>query len=269
MNKSTTQLTKKDLMRFSFRYMLSSQALQNYETMQSCGVIYAMGPFLEKWYGDNPELLKEKFRTHFQFFNCQTYFGAAILAASLAIEETKADDASAIASAIKTSLMGPFSGIGDAMFNTLPKVVFAAMSGYAAIQGSALTGFILALVFGPLMILLRWTMIKIGYYQGAAIISERQGQLNNLREAISVLGIMVVGALIAANVKVTTPLAITVGEATQTIQDILDSIFPKLLSVLTVAAVYFGLDIKKMNTMKMVWIMILVALVLAYFGIIK
>lgn len=265
---NTNQLSKKDLSRFSWRYLISSQACQNYETMQSCGVIFAMGPFLERWYGHDPELLKEKFRTHFQFFNCQTYFGGAILAAALAIEETQTEDASAISSAIKTSLMGPFSGIGDAMFNTLPKVVFAAMSGYAAIQGSALTGAILALVFSPILMFVRWNMIKIGYYQGASIISEKQGQLNNLREAISILGIMVVGALIATNVKVMTPFTITVGEATQSIQEILDSIFPKMLSVFTVAAVYFGLDIKKMNTMKMVWIMIVVALILAYFGVI-
>lgn len=263
------KLTKKELWRYSTRYALTSQACQNYETMQSCGVVYAMGPFLEKIYGDRPELLKEKFKTHFQFFNCQTYFGAAICAAALAIEETETDDASALASAIKTSMMGPFSGIGDALFNTLPKVVFAALAAYAAIEGSFITGAILLAVFSPLLIFVRWNIIKIGYYQGAKIISERQEQLNNIREAISILGIIVVGALIATTVKVSTPLAITVGEASQGIQEIFDSIFPKMLPAFAVFAVYKGLDIKKMNTVKMVWLLIIVVMILSFFQIIK
>ena len=173
-----SNLSKKDLAKFSFRYAITAQACQNYETMQSCAVIYSMGPFLEKIYGDDPEVLREKFKAHFQFFNCQTYFGAAITAAALAIEETKSDDATAVATAIKTSLMGPFSGIGDALFNTMPKVVLAALSAYAALEGSFVTGAILLVVFTPLLIYLRQKFIEIGYYQGAKIITEHQDQLN-------------------------------------------------------------------------------------------
>ncbi len=268
MSNTNKVVTKQELFKFQLRYMLTAQACQNYETMQSCAVIYSMGPLLEKIYKDEPELLKEKFKSHFQFFNCQTYFGAAITAAALAVEETKAEDATAIASAIKTSLMGPFAGIGDALFNTLPKVVLAALSAYAAIEGSFITGAILMCITGPALFFVRWSLIKVGYYEGAKFITDRQEQLNNIREVISILGIMVVGALIATTVKVSTPITITVGEASQSIQAILDSIFPKLLSVATVAAVYIGLDIKKMNTIKMVWLMIALTLALSYFKII-
>lgn len=263
------QLSKKDLARFSFRYAMTAQACQSYEAMQALACVYSMGPFLERWYGDDPELLKEKFKTHFQFFNCQCYFGAAITAAALAIEETKAPNASELATSIKTSLMGPFAGIGDALFNTMPKVIFAAMAAYAAIEGSWITGAILVVVFAPMLFFVREFLIRTAYYEGSEIISERQEQLNNIREAISVLGIIVVGAMIASNVKVGTPLAITVGEATQTIQSIFDSILPKLLSVISVALVYFGLKIKGMNTVKMVWVILLVTCVLSYFGILS
>lgn len=263
-----SKLSKKDLAKFSFRYAITAQACQNYETMQSCAVIYSMGPFLEKIYGDNPEVLREKFKAHFQFFNCQTYFGAAITAAALAIEETKSDDATAVATAIKTSLMGPFSGIGDALFNTMPKVVLAALSAYAALEGSFVTGAILLVVFTPLLIYLRQKFIEIGYYQGAKIITEHQDQLNNLREAISVLGIIVIGALIATTVKITTPLNITVGESAQSIQSIIDNIYPSLLPAVATLLVYKGLDIKGMNTVRMVWVIIAVVTVLSVFGII-
>lgn len=265
---SNAKLSKKDLWKFSFRYGITAQACQNYETMQSCAVIYAMGPFLEEIYKDDPELLKEKFKSHFQFFNCQTYFGAAITAAALAIEETKADDATAVATAIKTSLMGPFSGIGDALFNTMPKVILAALSAYAAIEGSFLTGAILLVIFTPILIFLRQKIIEIGYYQGAKIISEHQDQLNNIREAISTLGIIVVGALIATTVKLTTPLSITVGESTQTIQALVDKIFPCLLPAVSTFLIYKGLDLKGMNTVRMVWVIIVVVMLLSVLGII-
>ncbi len=265
---SNERLTKKELWNFSTRYALTAQACQNYETMQSCAVIYSMGPYLEKIYADDPELLKEKFKAHFQFFNCQTYFGAAIIAAALAIEETKSSDATAVASAIKTSLMGPFSGIGDALFNTMPKVILAALSAYAALEGSFMTGAILLVIFTPLLVFLRWKIIELGYYKGAEIITEHQEQLNNVREAISVLGIIVVGALIATTVKVSTPLTITAGESTQSIQDLIDSIFPKLLPAVATFLVYKGLDMKKMNTVRMVWVIIVVVMTLSVLKVI-
>lgn len=260
--------TKKDIWRFHLRYMMMSGACQNYESMQSCGVVYAMGPFLEKLYGYDPELLKEKFRTYFQFFNCQHYFGGAINAAALAIEESGSEGCSEIAAAMKTSMMGPFAGIGDALFNTLPKVVFSALSAYAAIEGSFLTAGLLMLICTPILFFVRWEFVKLGYYQGMKFIGERQDQLNNMRTAISIMGIIVVGAMIATNVTVTTPLVITAGESTLSIQETLDKIIPKLLPALTVLAVYFGFNLKKMNTIRMVWLLIFVSILLSVLGII-
>uniref|UniRef100_UPI002A810492 PTS system mannose/fructose/sorbose family transporter subunit IID n=1 Tax=Dysgonomonas capnocytophagoides TaxID=45254 RepID=UPI002A810492 len=106
------------------------------------------------------------------------------------------------------------------------------------------------------------------YYQGARFISERQNQLNHIREAVSILGIIIVGALIASNVKVTTPLVLAVGDSKKPLQEVFDSILPNLLPVLSVAAVYFGLNLKKLNTVRMVWLMVIVSLLLALCGLI-
>lgn len=263
-----SKLTKKDLWKFSLRYMLCSQGCFNYETMQSPGAVYAIGPAIEKIYDNDEEIIKDKLKQHLQFFNTQTTFGSAILAATLAIEETKAEDSTEMAVAIRTSLMGPFAGIGDALFGTLPRVILAAMSGYAAIEGDMLTGIMTCLVGGFVLFFIRWTLIKVGYYQGARFISERQKQLNHIREAVSILGIIIVGALIASNVKVTTPLVLAVGDSKKPLQEIFDSILPNLLPVLSVAAVYFGLNLKKLNTVRMVWLMVIVSLLLALCGLI-
>ncbi|MDQ0360533.1 PTS system mannose/fructose/sorbose family transporter subunit IID [Breznakia pachnodae] len=262
-----SDLTKKDLARFSRRYMIASQACFNYETMQSPGAIFAIGPLLEKIYDDNPDVLKDKFKAHLQFYNTQTTFGSAILAATLAIEETRDPNCTETAIAIRTSLMGPFAGIGDALFGTLPRVILAAMSGYAAIEGDFVTGLLTCLLGGGLIFYLRWLLIKTGFYQGAKFISEKQSQLNNIRQTVSILGIMIVGALIASNIGVVTPIEITVGESIKPLQEVFDGILPNLIPVIIVAAVYFGLDLKKMNTVRMVWVIVFISLILSYLGI--
>lgn len=263
------KLTKKELRKFSVRYALTAQANQSYEAMQATACIYSMGPFLEEWYADNPELLNKKMQNQLKFFNCQVYFGAAIAAAALAIEQDENEASMQLAASIKTSLMGPFSGIGDALFNTIPKVVFGAMTAYAAVEGNWITCIVMILVFTPLVTWIRQKMIEMGYYGGAELITSRKNQLNNIRDAVSVLGVIVIGALIPSLVKVTTPLAITVGDATQEIQAILDGILPSALPLAVTALTYFGLTkIKGITTVKMVWIMILLSILLSVLGII-
>ena len=269
MSEKNEKLTKKELRKFSLRYAITAQASQSYEAMQGIACVYSMGPFFEKWFADDPELMQKKFQNNLKFFNCQTYFGAAITAAALAIEQDRDPSSLQLAASLKTSLMGPFSGIGDALFNTIPKVVMGSMTAYAAIEGNWITSIIMIAIFTPLITWVRQKMIEVGYYGGAELITSRKDQLNNIRDAVSVLGVIVIGALIPSLVKVTTPLAITVGDATQTIQSILDGILPALLPCLVTAMTYFGLTkIKGMNTVKMVWILIVVTILLSYFGII-
>ncbi|EEF69812.1 PTS system mannose/fructose/sorbose family IID component [Holdemania filiformis DSM 12042] len=269
MSEKNEKLTKKELRKFSLRYAITAQASQSYEAMQGIACVYSMGPFFEKWFADDPELMQKKFQNNLKFFNCQTYFGAAITAAALAIEQDRDPSSLQLAASLKTSLMGPFSGIGDALFNTIPKVVMGAMTAYAAIEGNWITSIIMIAIFTPLITWVRQKMIEVGYYGGAELITSRKDQLNNIRDAVSVLGVIVIGALIPSLVKVTTPLAITVGDATQTIQSILDGILPALLPCLVTAITYFGLTkIKGMNTVKMVWILIVVTILLSYFGVI-
>ena len=265
MSEKNEKLTKKELRKFSLRYAITAQASQSYEAMQGIACVYSMGPFFEKWFADDPELMQKKFQNNLKFFNCQTYFGAAITAAALAIEQDRDPSSLQLAASLKTSLMGPFSGIGDALF----KVVMGAMTAYAAIEGNWITSIIMIAIFTPLITWVRQKMIEVGYYGGAELITSRKDQLNNIRDAVSVLGVIVIGALIPSLVKVTTPLAITVGDATQTIQSILDGILPSLLPCLVTAITYFGLTkIKGMNTVKMVWILIVVTILLSYFGVI-
>ena len=120
MSENNQKLTKKELRKFSLRYAITAQASQSYEAMQGIACVYSMGPFFEKWFADDPDLMQKKFQNNLKFFNCQTYFGAAITAAALAIEQDRDPSSLQLAASLKTSLMGPFSGIGDALCTTIP-----------------------------------------------------------------------------------------------------------------------------------------------------
>ena len=73
--------------------------------------------------------------------------------------------------------------------------------------------------------------------------------------------------MIPSTVKITTPLVYTNGDATQEIQALLDNILPYLLPVLATFGIYKALGSKKMTTVRMVWLIIAVCIVLTYFGI--
>lgn len=73
--------------------------------------------------------------------------------------------------------------------------------------------------------------------------------------------------MIPSTVKVTTPLTFTFGEATKTIQSIFDGIFPFMLPCLVTFGVYKGIGNKKMTTARMVWLIIIVCVILSFFGI--
>lgn len=259
-------LTKKDLNQAFIRWTCFSQICFNYETMQSCGVVYALGPALEKIYGDDPELLKEKFAAHFQFFNTQPWMGNPILAAALAIEETKEPNCSETANAIKTSLMGPFAGLGDSIFFVLPKTILGAIAAYMAVEGSA-AGVLICLAVGLGMLVVRKFLWNVGWEQGVKFITQNQAVLNNLTDAASVLGLCVVGALVASMVSANIPLTFTVGEATKSVQDTLNSIMPNLVPLLITAGTYWALGRKKMTSTKMVWIIIALSIVAYALGI--
>lgn len=260
-------LTKKDIRSTFLRWFMCAQICFNYETMQSGAVVYALGPALEKITKNQPEQLKEKLKTHFQFFNTQPWMGGLIIASALAIEESDTENATETAGAIKTSLMGPFAGLGDSIFFVLPKTIFGAIAAYMALEGSSL-GIGICVLIGLAMLFVRYKMFEIGYTQGVKFITEKQKVLSILTEAASVMGLVVVGALIASNVRLSIPIEFNVGETTSSVQATIDTIMPNLLPLGVTLGTYWALGRKKMTSTKMVWLIIVLSVIAYAFGIV-
>ncbi len=146
--------TRKKISQFFWR----SWAIQdswNYERQMNMGFMYGIAPTLDRCYPNadtDPKQLerkKEAYRRHMAFYNCTPQTSAFVLGLSASMEEELAEDPNAFdpdtVNAVKTSLMGPLSGIGDSFFQGTIRVIAFGLGVSLAKQGSFL-GPILAMV---------------------------------------------------------------------------------------------------------------------------
>ena len=239
---SATQpkLTKKERHSAILRYMAMGVNNFNYETQQGPSVVWAFSKVLRKIYPDDDEYVAA-LDNHFKYFNTTTAMAGMILGATLAMEERDGIKSKDAVQALKTSLMGPFAGVGDTIIWILVDI------------------------------LLFWVRIKlfdIGYDSGVKLVTTMANQLSAFTEAASVMGITVVGTLIATVVKVYTPLQFQFGKVKLAMQTgILDKIMPALLPALVAWMVYKLLGSKKWTPNRVIVLILAIALVGSFFGI--
>ena len=245
------KLSNKTINKVFYRWLFASQTAWNYEKMQGLGYCYSMLPALREMYTNEDEL-NAAVKNHLQFFNCNIVTGQFILGANLAI--------------IKTGLMGPLAGIGDTLFGVTLNTVFGSIAAYMALEGSSI-GCYMWILANIAKIIISKGFIKAGYKQGAKLVASVGNVLKNITDSASMLGLMVIGALIPTVVKATVPYVYTSGEAQLVAQEILDKIMPGLVPVAIVALTYWLLGRKKMNSTRVILILIVLSIVLFNLGI--
>lgn len=260
------QVTKKDLRRTAARYNFMACNIFNYESQMGPAVAWSMAPVLRKIYKKDDEY-KQALNNHFNYYNSTTVMSSVILGATLAIEEKDGIKAKETVQSLKTSLMGPFAGVGDTLVWVLWPTIMGSISGYMAQQGNPL-GAIIWFICNIAFWFVKSKFFEIGYKSGTKMITELGQKLSAFTEAASIMGLSVVGALIATSVKVQTALKFKVGEVSLALQkDILDQIMPALLPVLLTALVYKLLGNKKWTPTKLILLIIVISLVCSFFGI--
>ena len=261
-------LTKQDLTKTLYRYIWARQAPFNYETMQSGGWTWSIWPAMVKIYDNDRELLKEKFRQHFRFYNTHPWMGNVILGACLAIEETKEPGCTETAVDLRTALMGPLAGLGDSIIWVMLPTILGAIASYMALDGS-LMGWFIAWVVQMIIWLAFWFMFYKAYDAGVEFVTSKSQQMANLTAASGIVGLAVVGALIAStvNVKLGKLFEWQVGDVSLILNDRLNMIVPHFMNVVTMAIVYWALGRSGMTTGKLVGIALVVGLALGAVGV--
>lgn len=262
------KLTKEDLRQINIRNLVGFQAGWNYERMQHSGYLWIILPQLRKIYGDDTPELKKAAQTHCgPFFNTSNFLNTIITGIDLAIEETDGVNGLDAVAGLKTGLMGPLASIGDSIFGSLLPTIFGALAANMAIAGNPLGIFIWVAV----NIVVDWFRCKqthMAYEQGMKLVTTMSDKLNAITDAATVMGVFMVGALVATNVGIVFSFVPEIGGVAVDIQGICNNICPKLVPAALVGFVYWLLGRKGMTSTKAIFIVLVIAIALGAFGII-
>lgn len=255
------KITKKELNAVFRRMQGPFQWAWNYEKMQALGYCYSIMPVLKKLYGHSPELLKRAMKLHLEFFNTTPAMAHLIVGADIALEEQYGLENEEAIVSLKTSLMGPFAGVGDTLFSAIYRMVVLSIVSYIALEGHAI-GLFIPVAAGLAVIWLRYKFTYIGYRQGKSLATGLGAQMSGLTDAASVLGLTVVGALIPSVVSYQVDLTFAMGEVSLSVQDMMNLIMPGLAPLLIVLLSYWLLGKKWMNSTKLIWVLIALGMAL-------
>lgn len=262
------KITKDDLAQINRRNLFGFQDGWNYERMQHSGYLWIILPTLRKLYGDGTPELKEACRAQCApFFNTSNFLNTIITGIDLAIEEEKGIEGLEAVAGLKTGLMGPLASIGDSIFGSLLPTIFGALAANMAMNGNPLGIFIWVVV----NILVDWFRCKqthMAYEQGMKLVTTMSDRLNALTDAASVMGVFMVGALVATNVGIVIAAKPVIGGVTVDLQNICNMICPKLVPAALVGFVYWLLGKKGMTSTKAIFIVLVLSIALGAFGII-
>lgn len=278
------KLTKGDLRSMYMRstFLLGSF---NFERMQAIGFCVTMIPAIKRLYSkkeDQAAALKR----HLEFFNTQPWVGSAIMGVTAAMEEERANGADindGAISGVKVGLMGPLAGVGDPIYWGTARIILAALGASLAIGdgiiGQGHTG---GNILGPLLffiginlvrILTRWYSMNYGYHKGTEIVQDMEGgQLQRLTTIASVLGLFVMGGLVARWASLNIPYEIARytnaagGEVVTTVQSVLNDLLPGLVPLL-LTLLCMSLLKRKVNAIFIIFAMFGFGIIGRYLGI--
>lgn len=261
------KFTNKELRRISWRWVLMGQLCWNYGKMQGSGYLTTMLPVIERLYGDDPEAKKKALVAHSQFYNCTPHMTHIILGMDIAIEEQEGIAAIDTVSSLKTSLMGPLSGIGDTIFAVMNSVVFGSIAATMAVEGSPIGLLLWEGWYMFALFVLRPLFFNLGYRQGANLINVYSDKLKAITKAISILGLIVVGSMVSSMVNIKLGVLNLFASPLDLQVDLFDKIMPKLPQALLAVFLYWLIGRKGMTTTKLIIFVILIAILFSYTGI--
>ena len=259
-----SRVSKKTLTKMIWR-SCQLQAAFNYERMQSAGWLWAMLPGLQEIHTNKDDLATSM--THnMDFINTHPFAVTFVMGIVLSMEQLKTD-CQTIRS-VRISVAAPLGGIGDALFWYTLVPITAGLTANMAINGSFVGPVLYFIILFGCEMALRYGLMYWSYNLGMKAVSMMTEYAQEFTHAASVLGVFVVGALIA-NYGSGTRLGITIanGESPIVIQNYLDMILPCLLPLLLTLLMFFLIKKKGWTPVKCIGLILVIGIVGAVFGI--
>ena len=266
------KITKKTLAKSFHHWYYGHLTCFSQEHMQTFGYLTSMLPIVEELYKDKAEQ-KEAMQTYTAFFNTEPQLGALVVGITAGLEEARANgdavDGETI-NGMRAGLMGPIAGIGDSLVvGTLIPVLLGIALGLSK-GGNPIGALFYILVWNVLI----YGGMRFAYFKGYELGDEAveflvgpKGQA--LRKAISVIGGMVIGAVAATWVSVTTSLELknADGEAFLKLQEKIDGVYPGLLTAGFITLCWWLMAKKKVSPNLVMLLLVVIALIGVALGI--
>ena len=254
------KLSKKALNSGFHRWYYGNLTCFSQEHMQTFGYLCSMLPLCKELYADDPDKMAESMDTYRTFFNTEPQLGAIIVGVTAGLEEARANGAEDVDSetinGLRAGLMGPIAGIGDSLVvgTVIPILLGIAM-------GMSGGGSPMGAIF--YIIVMRFLYFK-GYDMGTKAVEFLVGDIGNaIREAVTTLGGIVIGAVSASWISVKTSFALynEAGEAYMVLQEKFDSVFPGLLTAICVIFCWWLMAKKQLSPLKVMGLLVVIAFV--------
>ena len=237
------------------------QASFNYERMQSCGWLWGILPGLQKIH-TNKEDLKASMAHNLDFLNTHPFLVTFVMGIVLSLEQNKADTKTI--RSVRISAAGPLGGIGDALFWLTLVPITAGLTANMAMEGQIIGAILFLLIFNVVQFIIRFGLMYWSYGFVTKAVTLLTANAKEFTRPASILGIFVVGGLIA-NYGSTT-VRLIVGETQINIQSLLDGVLPKLIPLLITLGIY-ALIKKGWTPVRCIVLILVVGIVGCAFGI--
>lgn len=280
-------VSKKTLKKSFLNWFFWNGCSQQAETMLGMAFGQSMAPVIDELY-ETKEDKAAALQRHITLFNTESQVGSICNGIAIGMEEQLANgngSAESIQEA-KVALIGPTSAIGDSLWvaTIIPLLLTICLSIASAIPGSAWVGALLYMIIYPLgTYLLSWKLFNLGYKAGLDGVQRfmASGELDRIMQAITVLGLIVVGALTASFV--TCNLNIDIKTAAQVfdsasgtyiegiisvfnLDNLLNSVFPHIVPLALTLGVYNLYTKKNWTPLAIMGLILILAAVLTAVG---
>lgn len=267
-----THLNDHDLLQVYNRWYFTTEMSNSYDRLQGLAFCNALSPALRKIYRDDDEGYKEALVRNMEFYNSEGTIGCLIHGVTLSMEEENALTHSVpgqIITGLKTGLMGPLAGIGDALVWGTIKPIILALGCTFALQGNPVGAFV-PFLFPAVGFVAGLFFLKSGYRLGREAVMKlmHSGMITKVITGASILGLFMMGALSSSYVKVKTPLTFTMENANPiVVQKILDQILVGILPLAAIFGIYWFFTKKGANYNKVIIGVLVVSMIASFFGI--
>ena len=280
-------LSKSTLRKSFLNWFFWNGCSQQAESMLGMAFGQSMAPVIDELY-DTKEEKAAALKRHITLFNTESQVGSVCNGIAIGMEEQLANGVGSAESIqeAKVALIGPTSAIGDSLWvaTIIPLLLTICLTISSSLTTAPWVGPLLYIVVYPVgTYLLSWKIFQLGYKAGLEGVQRfmASGQLDKIIRAVTILGLLVVGALTASFVTCSLNIDIKTAtkvfdEATQAyidgsisvfnLDNLLNTVFPKIVPLALTVFVYWLYTKKNWKPIVIMLLILVLAAVLTAIG---